>query len=175
MKQTNKITDQIQEKRKKCYIQARSFFLAAKRCGGEELCPESGTHQILPIPECVNIAFSCELYLKSLLYKDNKRIEGHGLAYLFSELDVTLRNRVSEISKIDEAEIKNLLEQHSNLFQNMRYRFEYKQYSKSYSMPIQFFYRLVESLDELAQEIIGVEPTPSTNADTYIHELFLDL
>ena len=31
------------------------------------------------------------------------------------------------------------IEQHSNLFQNMRYRFECKQYSQSYSMPIQFF------------------------------------
>lgn len=94
---------------------------------------------------------------------------------MFSRLDSTLRNRVSEISKIDEGQIKELLEQHSKLFQNMRYRVECKQYSQSYSMPIQFFYRLGESLDELAHEIIGVEPYPSTNVDTYIHELFLEL
>lgn len=42
-------------------------------------------------------------------------------------------------------------------------------------LDIIYMYRLGESLDELAHEIIGVEPYPSTNVDTYIHELFLEL
>lgn len=42
-------------------------------------------------------------------------------------------------------------------------------------LDIIFMYRLGESLDELAQEINGVEPYPSTNVDTYFHELFLEL
>jgi hypothetical protein len=60
------------EKRKRCYIQARCFFFAAKRCGRLEECEESGSPQILPTPEYVNIAFSCELYLK-LFYIRTKR------------------------------------------------------------------------------------------------------
>ncbi|MHB8064340.1 MAG: hypothetical protein ACYDG2_17200 [Ruminiclostridium sp.] len=151
MTQINKMADQSPEKRKRCYIQARGFFFAAKRCGRVEICEESGSPQYLPIPEYVNIAFSCELYLKALLYRDDEIINGHSLLDLFSRLDVASRHRVSEILKIDEAQIKNLLEQHSNLFRNMRYRFEYPQYSGSFSVPLQFFYLMVESLDQLVQ------------------------
>lgn len=57
MMQINKMVDPNPEKRKQCYIQARSFYFAAKRCGQAEMCEESGLNQILPIPEYVNIAF----------------------------------------------------------------------------------------------------------------------
>lgn len=175
MTQINKMAKQEPEKRKRCYIQARSFFFAAKRCRRIEICEESGLSQSLPIPEYVNIAFACELYLKALLYSDSEIIKGHSLSDLFSRLDVAHRHRVSKILKIEEVQIMILLEQHSNLFRNMRYRFEYPQYSGSFSVPLQFFYLMVESLDELAQEIISVEPYPSTNADIdYFQQLPLD-
>lgn len=167
--------DQNPEKRKRCYIQARSFYFAAKRCGRVEICEESGLNQNLLIPEYVNIAFSCELYLKALLYRDDESIKGHSLLELYNQLDVARRDRVSDISKINEVKIKSLLEQHSNLFGNMRYRFEYPQYSGSFSVPLQFFYLMAESLDQLSQENICVEPYPSTNVDiNYFQELWLD-
>jgi|GEM_PF-2611397 len=171
MKQINKMVDHSPEKRKRCYIQARSFLFAAKRCGRVELCEESGLNQNLPIPEYVNIAFSCELYLKALIYKDNETIKLHDLSKLFSLLDAAKIHRVSEILKMDEVQIKNLLEHHSKLFENMRYRFEYPEYSGSFSVPLQFFYLMAESLDQLAQETISVEPYPSTNVDIgYFYE-----
>lgn len=175
MTQINEMVDHSPEKRKQCYIQARSFFYAAKRCGRIEICEESGLNQNFPIPEYVNIAFSCELYLKTLLYRDHEFIKGHELSELFSRLDAAKIHKVSENLKIDEVQIRNLLEQHSNLFRNMRYRFEYLQYSGSFSVPLQFFYLMAESLDQLAQEAFGAEPYPSTNVDIgYFHEFWLD-
>lgn len=165
MTQLTKMEDQGSEKRKRCYIQARSFFYAAKRCGRTEMCEESGSPQNLSIPEYVNIAFSCELHLKTLLYKGEEMIKDHNLSNLFSQLDVTIRHRVSKIIKIDEIQIKNSLDQNANLFTDMRYRFETKEYCGSFSLPLQFFYLIVEALDQLAQEIIGVEQYPSTSVN----------
>ncbi len=173
MTRKNKITNVGTEKSKKCYIQARSFFLAAKRCGKDEICEESGSNQYLPIPEYVNIAFACELYIKVLLYIEEDIIMSHNLLHLFNRLEASKRHRVSKIMNIHEAQITKLLNQHSDMFRNMRYRFEYQQYRESFSMPINFFYSLAESLDKVAQETIGVEPYPSTNANIhYFSELF---
>lgn len=115
------------------------------------------------------------MYLKALLYRDNEIIKEHRLSELFRRLDAAKKHRVSEILKKDEGEIKNLLEQHSNLFSKMRYRFEYLEYSKNFSVPLRFFYLMTESLDQLAQETISVEPCPSTNVDIgYFEEFWQD-
>lgn len=166
------IEGQVPEKRKRCYIQARNFFYAAKRCGRLELCEESGSHQVLIIPEYVNIAFSCELYLKAVLYRDEEIIREHKLLDLFNKLDITLKDRVAEILNTDKEQIDILLEKYTNLFTKMRYSFEKPQYNESFSVPLDFFYKMAESLDILAQEIIGVEPYPSTNVNI---DLFNDL
>jgi len=151
------------DKRNKCYIQARNFFLAAKRCGRIEKFQESGMPQVLSIPEYVNLAFSCELYIKTLLYKGNEPIKGHNLRNLFNQLDITLQNKLSDGLEIPTKEVCKLLDEHSELFSNMRYRFECCQYRESFSVPVQFFYSMVELLDQLSQETLGVKPYPSTN------------
>jgi hypothetical protein len=152
-------------KRKRCYIQARDFFFAAKRCGKTEECKESGMPQRLSVPEYVNIAFSCELYIKTLLYKGEERIKEHTLIKLFDRIDVNLRNKLSDDLKMPIEEIRRLLHEHSQLFSEMRYRFESLQYGESFSIPLQFLYSLAISLDRLAQETIGVLPYPLANAD----------
>ena len=48
-------------------------------------------------PVIVNLAFSCELYMKALLMLQRKSREiiiGHELDQLFSELDKTIRERI---------------------------------------------------------------------------------
>jgi plasmid maintenance system antidote protein VapI len=85
-----------------------------------------------------------------------------------------LRHRVAEILEMNEAEIGKLLEEHSNLFKDMRYRFESSRYSESFSVPLQFFYSLAKSLDQLAQETIGIIPYPwkePLNVDIAYEEL----
>lgn len=157
--------DSKTEKQKKSLIQARNFFFAAIRCGRAEICEESGVYQVLPIPEYVNIALSCELYMKTLLYKGGERIREHKLIILFDRLDVKLQKKLSDDLEMPIQEIRNLLEEHSKLFQEMRYRFESLQYSESFSIPLIFFYSLAKSLDQLAQVAIGVVPYSSTNVD----------
>lgn len=164
MIEINNTADKRPEKRRRCYIQARSFFFAAKRCGRIEICEESDIPQGLPIPEYVNIAFSCELYLKTLLYQDEEIIKEHRLSSLFRKLDATLRRKVAEILEMKDTEIEEFLDKHLNLFTEMRYRFESPQYSESYSIPLQLFYSLAISLDQLAQETIGVVPYPWTGS-----------
>jgi hypothetical protein len=165
MAKTNWLENSRPEKRMRSYIQARNFFFAAIRCGRAEVCEESGMYQVLSVPEYVNIALSCELYIKTLLYKGEERIQEHKLIILFDQLDVKLQNTLSDDLKMPIQEIRNLLREHSKLFLEMRYRFESLQYSDSFSIPLKFFYSMAKSLDKLAQETIGVNPYPSTNAD----------
>ncbi|WP_313180893.1 hypothetical protein [Lacrimispora sp.] len=162
MAQTNTIVDHNPAKQEKCYIQARGFFFAAKRCGRTEICEESGLNQNLLIPECVNIAFSCELYFKVLLYKNQEVIREHSLFNLFNQLDDAKKKKISESLKMGQTQLKSLIKQHSNLFNRMRYRSEFPQYSGSFSVPLQFFYQLAESLDKLARELIDIDPYPIT-------------
>jgi len=48
-------------------------------------------NQVLSVPEYVNIAFSCELYIKTLLYQDNEPIQEHNLINLFDQLNEKLQ------------------------------------------------------------------------------------
>lgn len=155
---------QIPNKSKRCYIQARSFLFAAERCGRIEECVESGMPQALIIPEYVNIAFSCELYLKTLLYKESESIQNHNLSELFMQLDIGLSNRISLSLNMDKEKINSLLVQYKNLFIKMRYQYEKPQ--ENLSVPLQFFYELTKSLDQIAREIIDIEPYPSTNVNS---------
>lgn len=160
----NKKECQIPNKSKRCYIQARSFLFAAERCGCVEECVESGMPQILIIPEYVNIAFSCELYLKTLLYKESESIKNHKLSELFTQLDIGISNRIALSLNLDIEKINSLLGQYENLFVKMRYQYEKPQ--ENLSVPLQFFYNLTKSLDQIAQEIIDIEPYPSTSVNS---------
>ena len=76
-------------------------------------------------PVIVNLAFSCELYMKALLMlqrKSHEIIIGHELDQLFSELDETIRERI-----LRETNIRNwnrFMKDSSNAFEAWRYYYE---------------------------------------------------
>ena len=48
------------------------------------------------IPSMVNMAFSCELFFKSLLSDGNSMVKGHSLEELFYKLSPDLQKRIME-------------------------------------------------------------------------------
>lgn len=162
MKQMSRSVDYDIGKQKQFYIQARNFYFAAKRCGRSELIEESGLNQNLLIPECVNIAFSCELYLKALLFKNQEIIREHSLFGLYNLLDTATKDEIFNCMKMGPDQLGLLIKQHSELFTKMRYRFEYPQYKDNFTVPLEFFYNIAESLDQIARRYIGIEPYPTT-------------
>lgn len=150
------------KKNRKSYIQARAFYFAAKRCGREEECEESGLPQNLNMPEYVNIAFACELYLKTLIYQNEEIIREHNFLELFKELNKIDRQRVKEILKMSDSDITELLDEHSDLFEEMRYYFEFNKYGakEGFSVPLDFFYSFANALDQTARETLKFDPYP---------------
>ncbi|MCL2540571.1 MAG: HEPN domain-containing protein [Firmicutes bacterium] len=95
------------------------------------------------IPNFVNIAFACELYLKAILqYKTGSYPRGHDLEYLYNkaviEIDeaefLTLLARQIDNSFIDigvstnidgaKRGLKTVFDRHKNLYKELRYVFE---------------------------------------------------
>ncbi len=154
-------------KREHCYIQARNFYHAAVRCGRVEENEESGMNQNLVIPECVNIVFSCELFLKVLLYKDDEIIREHNLLKLYKTLDDTIRDKIVNIIGIDESSFIGMLEEYGDFFKDIRYQFDYKRFKEGLTLPLLFFYGLAKALDQFVQETINIKPYSSTSVDLF--------
>lgn len=103
----------------------------------------------------VNLAFSCELYMKALLMLQRKSREiiiGHELDQLFSELDETIRERI-----LRETNIRNwnhFMKDSSNAFEAWRYYYEK---DKSMIGHIPELFRLADTLDTICTEIFSVK------------------
>jgi len=84
---------------------ANDFFEAAKRCGWERFEKKGvATTENVPllIPEKVNMAFACELYLKAIA--ENKKIsvkKVHDLDKIFLKLPKTVQKEIYYIWKSD--------------------------------------------------------------------------
>ncbi len=80
---------------------ANDFFEAAKRCGWRQLTREgvaTKENEPLLIPEKVNMAFACELYLKAIA--ENKKIsvkKVHDLDKIFLKLPKTIQKEIYDI------------------------------------------------------------------------------
>lgn len=89
--------------------------------------------------ECMLMAFACELFIKTMLYYENrgeKKIEGHFLKELFEKLsDQTKKTIVDAFNEKwhdDKIEIYCCLEKITHYFVDLRYLFEKE--SESYTL-----------------------------------------
>ena len=106
-------------------------------------------------PVIVNLAFSCELYMKAILMLQRKSREiiiGHELDQLLSELDETIRERI-----LRETNIRNwnrFMKDSSNAFEAWRYYYEK---DKSMIGHIPELFRLADTLDRICTEIFSAK------------------
>ncbi|MBR2408739.1 MAG: hypothetical protein IKB07_07250 [Lachnospiraceae bacterium] len=71
----------------------------------------------------VNCAFSCELYIKSMLNEGNV-VRGHKLEDLFNQLDDKWKGVIIRLMEYEEIVFCHFLKQSSNAFEKWRYIYE---------------------------------------------------
>jgi len=118
---------------------AKAFLLAAKRCN-EPPVKQVGWSQPLLIPIVTNLAFACELFLKTLLQKSGSPKGGHNLLDLFNSLPEEIQNEITGLNKSQEFVIE--LKQISRLFEEWRYIYEHHLKSLNFSFLLEFAERL---------------------------------
>jgi len=120
----------------KILIHANDFFEVARRC---EFPEGEVTKDNLPliVPEFVNLAFACELYIKSIAEFTNINVKkSHKLDELFKKLNIQDREAVYSLWKVsngnnmDDHEyvrqmFKNNLEAITDVFTRFRYTHEW--------------------------------------------------
>lgn len=126
---------------------------------GSEMIPEDWLDNELDdghwfVPSIVNLAFACELYLKSLISDGESRVEGHKWEELFEKLpNDELRDNIrnSPPFKGDDDFDAHLCEC-GNAFVDWRYIFEH---NKPKSIDLIFLENFCSVLHDLAKEETG--------------------
>lgn len=117
------------------FNQGNQFLDAAWRCYGKKndkefIWMEQGKFQQLSAPCIVNAAFSCEMFLKALLYKlkvpYNPHKEGHNLYLLFKKLPSNIQETIARYcgNKNDITVFNERLKTHQKDFVRIRYFIE---------------------------------------------------
>ena len=102
------------------------------RCRIPLKCENSPYGKVLYIAAMTNIAFSCEMYLKTLYYIENKKYKkGHKLNELFNSLSEELKSRIIEKMSYDKLDFQAKLISHSNAFEKWRYYHEWTKTSET--------------------------------------------
>lgn len=85
-------------------------------------------HFHFKVPQIVNLAFACEVFLKTIILTTQNEVRGHELKKLWSELDHELRVQlmvaIQDFTKLDESTILQMIENISNAFTEWRYLYE---------------------------------------------------
>ena len=116
------ITDKM-TKLKKMSNTANCYFIAAERCM-EERPIDLKSFQMLPIPALTCIAFSCEVYLKALLfYFDTPISNTHNLKELFDLLPKDAKENIQKLYK-NPLRFDNDLNEIKEYFVTSRYLYE---------------------------------------------------
>ena len=107
-----------------CKTEADSFLETAKWC-------ESDLGAFLlgqMYPFAVNIAFSCELYLKAIMIFDSEKDEfetGHSLKDLYAKLNANDKKGIEAIYNVKSfKKLNELLDESDKTFEQWRYAFE---------------------------------------------------
>lgn len=93
---------------------------------GEKITDDELKKYLFPKEEVtaiVNCAFSCELYMKSMLNKGNV-VWGHKLDDLFNQLDDSWKNMIIRLMGYENAIFYYFLRQSSDAFERWRYIYE---------------------------------------------------
>ena len=98
---------------------AKSFLKAADRCLNS--CKEENDIEILTVPGAVCASFSCELFLKYILFIENgEEARGHRLADLFRKCHNEVQLGLTALK----TDIIEILERNSTQFVEARYHHE---------------------------------------------------
>jgi len=131
-------------------IDANYFMRAAERCF-EPIMIEEIILQWLPIPGTVLLALSIELYIKSLLFAENKRLlKTHNLKKLFEMLDPATQGSLIRGTTYMKNDFNTQLELHANVFADWRYLYE----SSTFDGDIEFIMQLAEILESFSNTLI---------------------
>lgn len=102
------------------------------------------------VPILVNVSFSCELFLKSILRLENNMIEVHDLKKMFDNISSEASKTIRE--KINDDNFDKLIEKTKLYFNYWRYAYEKTFYG---DVELGFMFKLAEALkstiDERAQ------------------------
>lgn len=93
---------------------------------GEKISDDELMKYLFPKEEVtaiVNCAFSCELYIKSMLNEGNV-VRGHKLLELFNQLDDKWKGLIIRLMEYEETIFYYFLNQSSNAFEEWRYIYE---------------------------------------------------
>lgn len=109
-----------------CYNQALEYLYTSRLCW--KVFKHRGKEVIIMNSSIVNMAFSCELFLKSILYfKDIQIKNKHDLYSLFLKLPVEIQNNLKKnINIANNDELEKILKDLGNAFVVFRYSYEYK-------------------------------------------------
>lgn len=99
----------------------KAYLDAAKKCSNPSIECMGWSHPLF-IPIITNMAFACELFLKSLLKQHGKQLNNHRLLELFNELNKDLETEI--IGSDNPKDFKCNLSKISNLFVDWRYIYE---------------------------------------------------
>lgn len=99
----------------------KAYLDVAKKSNDPSIECMGWSHPLF-IPIITNMAFACELFLKSLLKRDGKQTRGHKLIELFEALKDELKDDI--IGSEESEEFKCNLSKISNLFVDWRYVYE---------------------------------------------------
>jgi len=88
----------------------------------------------------MNIAFSCELFSKAILYnqKVQGEVKGHKLSELYAQFPIDVKKDIKEQHQYTEERFKDFLNDISEEFSYWRYRFEYKCNNSHYSFVFEY-------------------------------------
>lgn len=92
MKDPNKLKPEEHNTRQMLGV-AKTFLMCAKKCNEPPAQQHGWTHPLL-IPIITNAAFSCELFLKTLLAKHNIPKKKHKLDELFEALPEDIKKEI---------------------------------------------------------------------------------
>lgn len=126
---------------------ANSYYIAYSRCM-EQRKIDLKTFQWLPIPALTCIAFSCEVYLKTLLLCFDipypKGAEAHDLKKLFNSLPKDMVQEIKD-SYENPLELDNALDEIKKYFITSRYFYESE--TASFSFPfIEWFHQKLKEI-----------------------------
>lgn len=150
-------------KAKAFYDQGLRFLRCAERCMGDvdedgSIQIVGGKYMLLSTPTMVNAAFSCEMFLKSILIlhdieymKQLNRGEGHSLKPLYDLLPKQEYREFLQVGTVEEFEAE--LAAHSTDFENWRY---YMEKPGEYRMAPKFTYILMNNLKTLTHRLIQI-------------------
>lgn len=142
-------------------IQGKQFLEAAWRCFGKKgdesfSIIDNGMFQQLPAPCVVNAAFSCEMFLKSLLcnlgIKYDKHSEGHDLYLLYKRLPSDVQCTIAQFCgyRNDTTKFEKMLRDHSKDFVDIRYFIERNTWTQmSPTLIIAVAYNLSQAVEHL--------------------------